>query len=155
MMASSLSSASPTRESINNNDNDEGMYFPDWADTDTCQKSSNNDNDNSGTVKTPKHMSQNKQEWMTSTLHQCCVRYYSWNYYVCISSSSSSSEQEDVEGEEVEGMIVHTMQAPPGGKTATLYNVEPYSGSGDNNKAVLPPKHTQKAVPPRNLRGYV
>jgi len=59
-----------------------GLYYPDWLETDhVCR------NDNGQ----PSYMTGNPSLWMHSTLAACCTTNYSWNYDVCVATTSSGT----------------------------------------------------------------
>ena len=66
-------------------------FFPDWSNLDTCILDNDNDqapggsNDNYNAA--PPYMRLDPNEWMEVSLSDCCNRYYSWNYYDCVSGS--------------------------------------------------------------------
>mmetsp|Transcript_10322 Transcript_10322/g.22982 ORF Transcript_10322/g.22982 Transcript_10322/m.22982 type:complete len:597 (-) Transcript_10322:109-1899(-) len=61
-----------------------GLYFPDWLGMDICEL------DNDGSV-APDYMSSNPNGWMKSTLDDCCMSYYQWNYDVCFGNGGTTS----------------------------------------------------------------
>lgn len=60
----------------------EDLYFPDWGKTDTCIKG-----------EAPPYMKKKSQEWMYSTLADCCRAYYGWEggFAECMSSEGADA----------------------------------------------------------------
>jgi hypothetical protein len=62
-----------------------GLYYPDyhWSSTNTCKL---DDGD------APTYMKSDPSAWMEDRLEDCCIRYYTWNYYDCMLSGTVSAQ---------------------------------------------------------------
>ena len=62
-----------------------GLYYPDyhWSSTNSCKL---DDGD------APTYMKSDPSAWMEDRLEDCCIRYYTWNYYDCVLSGTVSAQ---------------------------------------------------------------
>lgn len=61
-------------------------YFPNWLDGESkCF------GDGDGSTDMPGYMRNNPGTWLEGDVESCCLRYFSWDYHLCVSLTSGSS----------------------------------------------------------------